>query len=243
MRSYLLPFPFLLLASCSSPSPPHPHPPGHEPHAHHHASGGGHQPGYHGHRFDDPEHWFKRFEGPERDAWQLPERVLSFVELKPGQSLADVGAGTGYFAVRFARQNPSGKVFAVDIEPSMVKFLGERAQREQLGNMKAVLAPLDGVNLPEPVDVLFVCDTYHHIDNRTAYFKKAVASLKPGGQLVLVDFKKDAPEGPPPEARIAPEQIDQELGPAGLVRVRSDLTTLPRQYMLAYQVSPAAPTR
>ena len=226
--------------ACSSSPPPPPHH-GEHGHRNHHGEhgehghhGAGHQPGYHGHRFDDAETWAKRFEGPERDAWQQPEKVLAFVALKPGQSLADVGAGTGYFSVRFARQPGASEVFAVDVEPSMVDYTSRRAQREQLPNLKAVLGTTEDPKIPAPVDVVFVCDTYHHIDNRTAYFQKLATSLKPGGRLVIVDFKKDSPEGPPPEARLTPEQIDQELAPAGLRRTQVDLSTLPRQYMLTY---------
>lgn len=228
-----------LAVGCAAP--PSPVAPQHkDPHHGHHDH---EQHGYHGHRFDDAEAWAKRFDGPERDAWQKPETVLAFVKLEAGQTLADIGAGTGYFSVRFAKQSGTGKVFAVDIEPSMVRYTDERAKRENISNLSGVLGATDDPKIPEPVDVLFVCDTYHHIDARTAYFKKLTARLKPGGRLVIVDFKLDSPEGPPPEARLSPEQIDQELGAAGFERVAADLTSLPRQYMLTYRVSPPTPPR
>lgn len=235
---------FLLVfaAGCTAPqplapvnSPAHPHT-AHPSHEHS-------QQGYHGHRFDDAETWSKRFDGPERDAWQKPENVQSFVKLEAGQTLADIGAGTGYFAVRFAKQPGVGKVFAIDIEPSMVNHTNERGKQEGISNMIGVLGAMDNPKIPEPVDVIFICDTYHHIDARTEYFKRLTAHIKPGGRLIIVDFKLDSPEGPPVEARLTPEQIDQELAPSGYERVATDLNSLPRQYMLSYRVSTAVPPR
>jgi SAM-dependent methyltransferase len=84
---------------------------------------GGHHP-----RFDDPKKWSATFDDPERDKWQMPDRVIAALELRPADLVADIGAGTGYLAVRIARQLKSGTVFAVDVEPKMVKHLAERAK-------------------------------------------------------------------------------------------------------------------
>lgn len=200
----------------------------HEHHGHDHRAGAPH-------RFENAEEWAKHFEGPERDAWQKPDAVVEAVHLGPAQSLADIGAGTGYFAVRFAKKAPGGKVFAVDIEPDMVRFMTERGAREKLANLVPVLGSASDPKTPSSVDVVFVCDTYHHIEQRGAYFEKVAASLAAGGRLVIVDFKAtDTPVGPPLAMRVAPAQIDAELAPVGFKRVSLDEATLPYQYIVVY---------
>ena len=185
--------------------------------------------------FDNAEQWAKEFDDPSRDAWQMPTRVIEALALKPGQSVADIGAGTGYFSSRLARSAAAPTVYAVDIEPSMVAYLKARADKEGLKNLTAVQAGADGPNLPTPVDAVLIVDTYHHIPNRVAYFTKLKASLKPGGTLAIVDFRKDAPSGPPAHFRFTPEQISGELQSAGFALVKQH-DFLPRQLFLLYQV-------
>lgn len=196
--------------------------------------GMGHSDGGFHRRFDDAGKWAKEFDNPGRDEWQKPEQVLEALGLKPSSIVADIGAGTGYFAARIAKHVPEGKVFAADIEQDMVRYLGQRAEREHLANLVPVQAAADGANLPEPVDLILVVDTYHHIGNRTQYFAKLQASLRPGGRLVIIDFKADSPNGPPPRHRIAPEKVAEELAAAGYGLVETQ-TILPRQYFLVFQ--------
>jgi len=229
-----------LVAGCASSGEPAPQPPQQPvPHDHHKPEAHGHHGHDHRagapHRFENAEEWAKRFEGPERDAWQKPDAVVDAVRLGPGQSLADIGAGTGYFAVRFAKKAPGGKVFAVDIEPDMVRYMTERAGREKVDNLVPVLGSTSDPKVPQRVDVVFLCDTYHHIEQRGAYFQKVASSLAAGGRLVIVDFKAvDTPVGPPLAMRIAPAQIDAELAPAGFKRVSLDEAALPYQYIAVY---------
>jgi SAM-dependent methyltransferase len=185
------------------------------------------------HSFGDAEKWAKEFDNPQRDAWQKPDEVLDALHLQRTDRVADIGAGTGYFSVRIAKRVPDGKVFSVDIEPDMVRYLGERAHREHLSGLVPVLAAA-GPNLPEPVDLVLVVDTYHHIENRTAYFAKLKDALVPNGRVAIVDFKMDAPEGPPPRDRVPPEKTIAELDAAGYSLV-STHTFLPRQYFLVFQ--------
>ena len=99
-------------------------------------------------RFEDANKWAKEFDNPERDAWQKPEEILDALHLNPTSSVADIGAGTGYFSVKIASRIPKGKIFAVDVEPDMVRYLGERAQREHLTNLIPVQAGANAANSP-----------------------------------------------------------------------------------------------
>lgn len=195
--------------------------------------GAGQKPDHMDHSFADAERYAKSFDSPARDAWQMPDRVIAALALTPGQVVADIGAGTGYFTVRLAKSPAAPKVYAVDIEASMVEYVRHRAMQEGLRNVVAVKAAADRANLPELVDVVLIVDTYHHIPNRVAYFAALKSSMKPGARLAIVDFRKDAPEGPPVEFRFTPDQITAELGKAGF-SPQAAHDFLPRQMFLTY---------
>ncbi|MGE0864587.1 MAG: class I SAM-dependent methyltransferase [Vicinamibacterales bacterium] len=194
----------------------------------------GAKPDHMQHKFDDPAKFAKQFDDPKRDEWQMPSRVIDALGLKAGMAVADIGAGTGYFSMRLARVSPGLAVYSVDIEPKMVEHLTHRAAGEKLGNVAAVLAGPDSPNLPKPVDVILVVDTYHHIGNRPVYFRELKKSLKPGGRIAIVDFRKDAPEGPPVEFRFTVEQIEAEMKEAGY-SLESKQDFLPRQHYLIFR--------
>jgi SAM-dependent methyltransferase len=194
-----------------------------------------HLGGFH-HSFSQAEVWAKEFDDPSRDAWQKPDQVLDALTLDRKALVADIGAGTGYFSVRLAKRVPEGKVFAIDVEPDMLRYLSERAHREHLNNVFPVVANQESPNIPEPVDVILVVDTYHHIDDRAAYFSRLKKSLRPQGRLAIVDFKPDSPEGPPPEHRIPAEKVTEELKAAGYSLVAAH-SFLPRQYFLVFTAS------
>jgi cyclopropane fatty-acyl-phospholipid synthase-like methyltransferase len=164
--------------------------------------------------------------------------VISALALSPSARVADLGAGTGYFAVRIARRVPEGRVYAIDIEPDMVSHLGERATREGLANLTPVLATPDEPRIPEPVHLVLVVDTYHHIGDRVAYFRRRAESLRPDGRLAIIDFTRESPIGPPAEHRIPPEAVVQELALAGYAKVQA-LALLPNQYFLVFEREPS----
>lgn len=203
--------------------------------AQHTPAAGQHKPDHMQHAFDDAERWAKEFDDPARDAWQLPSQVLEALGLGAGRSVADIGAGTGYFSAKLAKVSGAPTIYAADIEPQMVAYLTQRAAREGLTNLKAVQAGPDSPNLPAPVDTILIVDTYHHIPNRVAYFSRLTSSLKPGGRLAIIDFRKDAPSGPPVEFRFTQEQISAELAQAGFA-LSTQHDFLPRQLFLIYAV-------
>jgi ubiquinone/menaquinone biosynthesis C-methylase UbiE len=192
-------------------------------------------PGHMEHRFDDPERFAKSFDDPARDAWQLPTRVIDALEVPASASVADIGAGTGHFSVRLAKAVPRGTVYAVDIEPSMLEHVRRRAVEARLPNIVTVEASTTGPNLPKPIDLAIVVDTYHHIADRPTYFRDLQKALAADARVAVIDFRKDSPEGPPPEFRFEADQIVAEMNRAGL-RLDAKHDFLPRQHFLIFRV-------
>lgn len=191
-------------------------------------------PQTHQHSFSGAEQWAHIFDDPKRDAWQKPHEVIQALALKPDAVIADIGSGTGYFSARFANMVPKGRVYGVDTEPDMVKYLAERARREGLKNVTAVAGAPEDPRLPEKADLIILVDVYHHIENREQYFSRLQKSLKPGGRLAVIDFRMDSPEGPPQRARIAPERVKDELKRAGYA-LAQEHAFLPNQYFLVFR--------
>lgn len=186
------------------------------------------------HRFDDPARYAKSFDDPARDVWQIPARVIEALALSPGASVADIGAGTGYFSVRLAKAIPAGTVYAVDVEPAMLDHIRKRALGDGLENVVTLQASGTGPNLPKPVDLVIVVDTYHHLPNRPTYFRELQKSLAPGARVAIIDFRRDSPEGPPPEFRFEADQIIAEMQQAGY-RLDARHDFLPRQHFLVFR--------
>ena len=190
------------------------------------------------HRFDDPAKWAERFDAPDRDAWQKPADVLAAMSITPGMTVADIGAGTGYFNPHLAAAvGPSGKVIAADIEPNLVAHMTERAKTDGTPNVEARLGETNDPKLqPGEVDRILLVDTYHHINDRTDYFSRLKSTLKPSGKLIVVDFKSgDLPVGPPPAHRIPRDQVVSELASAGWT-LSAEPDTLPHQFVLVFGV-------
>jgi SAM-dependent methyltransferase len=190
-------------------------------------------PSTHEHRFSGAEKWAQLFDDPERDAWQKPHEVLQALKLASDASVADIGSGTGYFAVRFAHKVPNGRVYGVDAEPDMVRYLTERAKREGLANLTVVAAKPNDPGIPSAVDLVILVDTYHHVPDRERYFRNLQKSLKPGGRLAIIDFTLDSPVGPPKRARIPADTVKKELARAGY-KLAQEHKFLPNQYFLEF---------
>ena len=181
--------------------------------------------------------YIQALEDPHRSEWQKPEEVVAKLALHPGEAVADLGAGSGYFTVRLARAvGPPGKVYAVDIEQGMLNYLQQRAQDEHLANIAPILAaPHDPKLPPASVDLIFICNTLHHIPDRATYYPLLARALRPGGRLVNIDFhKRPLPLGPPMEMKIAKGAMIEEAKAAGF-RVVEDFDFLPYQYFLVLQ--------
>jgi ubiquinone/menaquinone biosynthesis C-methylase UbiE len=184
----------------------------------------------HQHHPPSSAEYAKVLEDPSRDEWQKPHDVVMALGLKPTDTVADIGAGTGYFARRFAMH--AAKVYAVDIDPKLLAIARENAP----ANLETVLAEPDDPKLPAAsVDVIVFCDVLHHIENRPAYYARLAKALKPNGRIVVIDFyKKDLPVGPPPDMKLSDSQVTSEFQNAGFAVARR-LDILPYQYYLVFE--------
>jgi ubiquinone/menaquinone biosynthesis C-methylase UbiE len=137
---------------------------------------------------------WKRFayEGFNRDRWQHPDEVVRVLRIAPGATIADIGAGGGYFTFHLAdATGPEGTVYAVDVDPGMISYLGERARDEGYDNVETILAEAADPGLPRGgIDLVFLSNTYHHINDRTGYFRRLAADLRPGGRVAIVEFQR-----------------------------------------------------
>jgi ubiquinone/menaquinone biosynthesis C-methylase UbiE len=167
---------------------------------------------------------------PSREKWQKPHEVVMALGLRSDEVVADIGAGTGYFAKRFAHH--AGTVYAVDIEPKLLATASKGAPE----NLKTIVAAMDDPKLPAgSIDTIFFCDVMHHIDNRDAYLAKLKTALKPQGRLVIIDFyKKQLPVGPPPSMKIEREEMIAEITKAGFT-LDKEHKFLPHQYFLEFR--------
>jgi ubiquinone/menaquinone biosynthesis C-methylase UbiE len=184
----------------------------------------------------DSTAYIASLEDPARDAWQKPHEVIEALALKSGERLADIGAGSGYFAVRFARHvGAGGRVFAVDVSKDMITHLETQAKAAGVSNVETILAPPDDPRLPDAsVDRVFFCDVWHHVDDQAGYLEKLKKALRPGGEIVMIDFhKRDLPVGPPTAMKIAREDLVAQMESHGF-RLAREHTFLPYQYFLVF---------
>jgi predicted methyltransferase len=181
--------------------------------------------------------YIQHLEDASRAAWQKPEEVVRVLNLKSGENIADIGAGSGYFSVRFARKvGPAGKVYAVDIDRDMLAYIKQRARRENLQNIRTILAgPHDPELTPASVDLIFICATLHDITERARYYPLLARALRPGGRAVIIDFqKRPLPVGPSLEMKIAREDVLGEFTAAGF-HLAAEFDFLPYQYFLVFE--------
>jgi ubiquinone/menaquinone biosynthesis C-methylase UbiE len=184
----------------------------------------------------DSKAYIAVLEDPKRDQYQKPHEVLMALGLKESETIADIGAGSGYFAFRFARHvGDKGHVYAVDVSPDMILHMNRRIRDLGLNNVTTVLsAPDDPLLKDASIDRFFICETWHHIQNQAGYLALMKRMLKPGGQIIMIDFhKKDLPVGPPAEMKISREDLIREMESNGF-HLAKEYTFLPYQYFLVF---------
>jgi ubiquinone/menaquinone biosynthesis C-methylase UbiE len=175
-------------------------------------------------------------EGPDRAAWQRPDEIMDALRIAEGSTVADLGAGGGWFTVRLAdRVGPNGKVYAEDVQTQMIEAIKRRVARAQLQDrVFPILGTESDPRLPEPVDAVLIVDSIHEMRQPVVVLRNVAAKLKPQGRIGIIEFKKDGwGPGPPMAERADPERVIRDAEAAGLQLVsREDF--LRYQYMLVF---------
>lgn len=217
----------MLLLSCSSNAQ-------HTDHKHNHEMKHSHSE----HAFADKEavaKMAKNFESAERDSMQQPQKVIEFLGNIKGKKIMDIGAATGYFSVKFAVKGAF--VIAADVSDGFQDYLKERIEKEKISNIELRKVPYDSPSLRDKeVDMVFIANTYHHIENRATYFAKVKQGLKSNGELVVLDFfKVEFKEKVPAPAmgmRASVDEVVFELKNAGFTSFEVEASLLPYQYII-----------
>jgi ubiquinone/menaquinone biosynthesis C-methylase UbiE len=173
----------------------------------------------------------------ERDIEEEPDRALNAIGIAKGATVADVGAGSGYMTVRMAeRVGPAGRVYATDIQPQMLAMLRERLDKERIGNVTLVQGAIDDPRLPpSSLDLILMVDVYHEFSQPQQMLRGMLAALKPGGRMVLLEYKKEDPSIPirlEHKMTVAEAKLEVEAEGFRLARVG---TELPRQHILVFE--------
>jgi ubiquinone/menaquinone biosynthesis C-methylase UbiE len=186
----------------------------------------------------DPKAYIAALEDPKRDAYQKPHEVMEALGVREGEIIADIGAGSGYFTLRLARHvGSTGRVYAVDVSPDMIRHLHGRVRDMGVLNVSPILAPPDDPLLPQAVNRFLIVNVWHHIENQTGYLNLMKKQLKPGGQVVMIDFhKRELPVGPPVDMKISRDELLKQMQSAGF-RLEKEHTFLPYQYFLLFTPS------
>lgn len=179
-------------------------------------------------------------EGPDRDAWQRPDQIMDALLIGEGSTVADLGAGGGWFTVRLAlRVRATGRVYAEDVQTEMIQAIERRVEREALRNVTTVLGTQTDPKIPDgSLDAALIVDAYHEMEQPVTLLRNLARSLKPTGLIGIVNYKKDGGgPGPDMNERVDPEQVIRDARAAGL-ELRKHETFLRYQYLLTFGVAP-----
>lgn len=182
------------------------------------------------------EHGALWLDRPERDVEELPMRLLRSLELNPSAHVADIGAGTGFFTFRLADLVPHGRVYAVEVQSSLVDTLNARAHRDGYRNVFPIQGTVENPALPEgKLDLALIVSSYHEFSHPESMMRHILQSIRPGGQLVMVEYRQEDPTIPiPDDHRMSAEQIRLEMEAVGFVwRATRDI--LPQQHVMVFQ--------
>lgn len=185
--------------------------------------------------------YLAKLEGEDREAWQMPDRIVRALRLRPGAVVCDLGVGPGYFALRLARAvGPDGVVWAVDVEPRMIRLLRKRLREAGVENVRPVLASSARAAVPpRTCDLVLVVNTFHHFPGGAAHLRRLARRLAPGGRIANVDFHdRETPVGPPLGHRVGRADFLRVAAEAGLRPVKEH-RFLPHQYFV--ELAPVSP--
>lgn len=177
--------------------------------------------------------WLER---PERERQERTDLLINRLPISPGDKVADIGAGTGFFTLPIAKRVPEGRVYAVDIQPEMLAILEERRKSMELSNVESVLGSETSPNLPaDTIDLAFIVDAYHEFSYPREMGLALVDALRPGGKLVLIEYRAEDPTVPIKRLhKMSEAQVRQEMDAIGLQWVKTD-DYLPQQHVLIFE--------
>jgi len=185
--------------------------------------------------FDKTEKYIEFLERKDRENWQNPDDIIKKLSLKGDEKIADVGAGSGYFSFRFAEKLKTGKVYAIDVEPEMIRHIHHKSMTRKIQNIDAIIAEYNDPKVPGDSDIVFICDVLHHVKKRAEWLKKLHSEMKRGAKLVIIEFKEGKlPQGPPESLKISKEELYELIEAAGFKKVSEDTKILPYQYFLEF---------
>ncbi len=182
------------------------------------------------------DEWIKTLDGNYRVSTLKIDEVVAKLGLHAGETVADIGAGSGLFEVPLAKAvSPGGKVYAVDIEAGLFPEIMKKAREGNVSNVQTVLGKNDDPNLPDKnIDMIFFHDVLHHIESRGAYLRAVTGYLKPTGRMVVIDFEPgQGPHKDHPELEVSRQQLHNWISGAGLKAVE-DIKMFPDKYFLIY---------
>jgi arsenite methyltransferase len=180
------------------------------------------------------DEWRKVLDAPERIAGLKVDEVIARLQLKPGDVVADLGAGTGPFVVPFARAVPSGRVYAVEVDEGFLPMIGEKTRAAGVTNAQVVLGAFTDPKLPAAVDVAFMHDVLHHIEDRPAYFRTLAKYLKPGARVAIIDFHPArSPHQDQPALQISKAQTQALLADLGFKPI-ADITLFEDKWFVVF---------
>jgi len=180
--------------------------------------------------------WLER---PERESEEAPSKAIDALALTPGMSVADIGAGSGYYSSRMAKRvGPTGHIYATDIQQGMIDLLDRRIKSEQLTNMTTVLGAMDDPKLPpQSIDLAIMVDVYHELQAPQIFLQRLKTAFRPGGRLVLLEYRKEDPQIPIQELhKMSIAEVKQELEAEGYV-LDKVIEVLPWQHIIVLRAN------
>ena len=186
--------------------------------------------------FGNTEKYIAFLEREDRATWQKPGAVIEALKLTGDETIADVGAGSGYFSLRFASALPRGKVYAIDVDPAMIHHIRHRVRADTIDNVEVILASPEDPKVPKDSEIVFICDVLHHVDNKSRWLEKVHGEVEKGARLVLIEYKEgDLPEGPPEWMKMSPQEVTATALGAGFTHVSTDNDLLPYQIIFVFE--------
>jgi SAM-dependent methyltransferase len=186
--------------------------------------------------FEDSKKYVEFLEREDRAVWQKPDEIVSSLNLAGTETIADMGAGSGYFSFRFSKALPKGKVIAIDTDPEMIRYIHHKALSSGIKNIEVLLSSCDDPEIPEKTDIVFICDVMHHVDKRAQWLAKLNSKIEKGTKLVLIEFKEgNLPEGPPGNVKISAKEMLTLMRDANFKLIQENLILLPYQNYFVFE--------